>query len=216
MRLHAHDSGITSQWLKTNKPTCIINFPALPWELETQYCSVLVDTALCRSAVIMALIMKAEVWKKNGIQVKGNNEEGTEGGAEIRDDNREIKFSHPIIYCFMKIMEFSSHWQKLPVSDVRLVFLEIRRLGKFSPFCFFYTNNVLSHCRVKQLKCLPSYFRGANVAACLSWSCWDTLFTCMSHTHTNTHTHTGPGKHDSITYKVPWLLLHPSKKIIPY
>ena len=58
------------------------------------------------------------------------------------------------------------------------------------PFVFCAIN-ILSHCRGKQLKCLPSYFRGASVTACLSWSCWD-LYMHITHadTHTHTHTHT--------------------------
>lgn len=64
-------------------------------------------------------------------------------------------------------------------------------LGKASLCCFFYSTNVLSHCRVEQLKYLQSYFRGANVTACLSWSGCSCL--------------TPAGRHDSITCRVPSL-----------
>lgn len=63
-----------------------------------------------------------------------------------------------------------------------------KRFTLFLSF-LFYIKNILSHCRVQQLKCLPSYFRGANVAAGLSWSCRDSLFTYVTHTHADTHAH---------------------------
>lgn len=47
----------------------------------------------------------------------------------------------------------------------------------------FCADGMLSHDREGQLKYLPSYFRGANVTPCLSWACYNALFTCMSHTH---------------------------------
>lgn len=54
---------------------------------------------------------------------------------------------------------------------------------RFHPFVLC-ADGILSHRRGKQLKCLPGYFRGANVTPCLSWACCNTLFTCASDTHT--------------------------------
>ena len=64
--------------------------------------------ALYSSEIMFVLIMKVE-----GLKEKWNKGERIECGrkrAKIRDNNREIN-THPGI----KIMEFSSHWQKFPV-----------------------------------------------------------------------------------------------------
>lgn len=55
--------------------------------------------------------------------------------------------------------------------------------GNAFTLLFFWADGILSHRRGKQLKCLPGYFRGANVTPCLSWAGCNTLFTCTSDTH---------------------------------
>lgn len=69
------------------------------------------------------------------------------------------------------------------------------------PFVFC-ADGILSHRRRRQLKCLPGYFRGANVTPCLSWACCNT---CTSETHLATES--GARLHKSRAPRHIWIVM---------